>query len=182
MCAVIPSWRLLSSTHPRHVLRLQHQVPDTSCQTRTILESHRWSLCLIMITCSPLRTKRQPFSSGEHTALLKLFKSEQLKPIYDKKYICGDVSPLYSIVHQLFELLAHHYMITNLAGYYGVCSHQRSWDWYYLSHIPQWNQKALQTKGVIPEGRGSSLLQRIANKFVGRRKVPVFLTFIYRNR
>lgn len=53
-------------------------------------------------------------------------RAEQLKPIYDKKYIYGDVSPLYSIVHQLFELLAHHYMITNLAGYYGVCSHQRS--------------------------------------------------------
>ena len=53
-------------------------------------------------------------------------RAEQLKPIYDKKYICGDVSPLYSIVHQLFELLAHHYMITNLAAYYGVFSHQRS--------------------------------------------------------
>ena len=53
-------------------------------------------------------------------------RAEQLKPIYDEKYIYGDVSPLYSILHQLFELLAHHYIIKNLAGYYGVCSHQRS--------------------------------------------------------
>ena len=47
---------------------------------------------------------------------------------------------------------------------------------------PNETRKLLQTKGVIPKGRGNSLLQRIANKFVGRRKVPVFLTFIYRNR
>mgnify|MGYP000855390887 FL=1 len=47
---------------------------------------------------------------------------------------------------------------------------------------PNETRKLLQTKGVIPKGHGSSWVQRIANKFVGRRKVTVCLTFIYRNR
>uniref|UniRef100_M8C6F2 Ubiquitin-like protease family profile domain-containing protein n=1 Tax=Aegilops tauschii TaxID=37682 RepID=M8C6F2_AEGTA len=38
---------------------------------------------------------------------------------------------------------------------------------------PNETKKLLQTKGVIPKGRGSSWVQRIANKFVGRRKVHI---------
>uniref|UniRef100_M8AGX0 Ubiquitin-like protease family profile domain-containing protein n=1 Tax=Aegilops tauschii TaxID=37682 RepID=M8AGX0_AEGTA len=38
---------------------------------------------------------------------------------------------------------------------------------------PNETRKLLQTKGVIPKGRGSSWVQRVANKFVGRRKVHI---------
>uniref|UniRef100_M8BJW4 Ubiquitin-like protease family profile domain-containing protein n=1 Tax=Aegilops tauschii TaxID=37682 RepID=M8BJW4_AEGTA len=38
---------------------------------------------------------------------------------------------------------------------------------------PNETRKLLQTKGVIPKGHGRSWVQRIANKFVGRRKVHI---------
>ena len=43
---------------------------------------------------------------------------------------------------------------------------------------PQETEKLLQMKGVVPVGRAASWLARVAGKFVGRRKVHVFVTFI----
>ena len=43
---------------------------------------------------------------------------------------------------------------------------------------PQETEKLLQMKGVVPVGRAASWLARVAEKFVGRRKVHVFHTFI----
>ncbi|XBH59436.1 hypothetical protein VPH35_080711 [Triticum aestivum] len=75
-------------------------------------------------------------------------RAEQLKPIYDKKYICGDVIMAYAHIS-------------------GVETDTTS----VIS--PNETRKLLQTKGVIPKGRGSSWVQHVANKFVGRRKVHI---------
>ncbi|XBH67660.1 hypothetical protein VPH35_096001 [Triticum aestivum] len=75
-------------------------------------------------------------------------RAEQLKPIYDKKYICGDVIMAYAHIS-------------------GVETDTTS----VIS--PNETRKLLQTKGVIPKGHGSSWVQRVANKFVGRRKVHI---------
>uniref|UniRef100_M8C6F5 Ubiquitin-like protease family profile domain-containing protein n=1 Tax=Aegilops tauschii TaxID=37682 RepID=M8C6F5_AEGTA len=75
-------------------------------------------------------------------------RAEQLKPIYDKKYICGDVIMPYAHIS-------------------GVGTDTTS----VISRNE--TRKLLQTKGVIPKGHGSSWVQRIANKFVGRRKVDI---------
>uniref|UniRef100_M8BAC8 Aminotransferase-like plant mobile domain-containing protein n=1 Tax=Aegilops tauschii TaxID=37682 RepID=M8BAC8_AEGTA len=73
-------------------------------------------------------------------------RAEQLKPIYNEKYICGDVIMAYAHIS-------------------GVETDTTS----VIS--PNETRKILETKGVIPKGRGSSWVQRVANKFVGRRKV-----------
>uniref|UniRef100_R7WGC6 Ubiquitin-like protease family profile domain-containing protein n=1 Tax=Aegilops tauschii TaxID=37682 RepID=R7WGC6_AEGTA len=75
-------------------------------------------------------------------------RAEQLKPIYDKKYICGDVIMAYAHIS-------------------GVETDTTS----VIS--PNETRKLLQTKGVIPKGHGSSWVQRIVNKFGGRRKVHI---------
>ncbi|XBJ13169.1 hypothetical protein VPH35_017568 [Triticum aestivum] len=75
-------------------------------------------------------------------------RAEQLKPIYDKKYICGDVIMAYAHIS-------------------GVETDTTS----VIS--PNETRKLLQTKGVIPKGRGSSWVQCIANKFVGCREVHI---------
>uniref|UniRef100_R7W864 Ubiquitin-like protease family profile domain-containing protein n=1 Tax=Aegilops tauschii TaxID=37682 RepID=R7W864_AEGTA len=76
-------------------------------------------------------------------------RAEQLKPIYDRKYICGDVIMAYA-----------HISGVETDSTTSVIS-------------PNETRKLLQTKGVIPKGHGSSWVQRIANKFVGRRKVHI---------
>lgn len=43
---------------------------------------------------------------------------------------------------------------------------------------PEETEKLLQMKGVVPVGRAASWLAPVAENFVGRRKVHVFLTFI----
>uniref|UniRef100_M8C0G7 Ubiquitin-like protease family profile domain-containing protein n=1 Tax=Aegilops tauschii TaxID=37682 RepID=M8C0G7_AEGTA len=78
-------------------------------------------------------------------------RAEQLKPIYDKKYICGDVSPLL-----LWRMLTSAELRLILPQSY-----------------PPMKSESFYTKGVIPKGRGSSWVLRIANKFVGRGKVHI---------
>uniref|UniRef100_M8BGW2 Ubiquitin-like protease family profile domain-containing protein n=1 Tax=Aegilops tauschii TaxID=37682 RepID=M8BGW2_AEGTA len=75
-------------------------------------------------------------------------RAKQLKPIYNKKYICGDVIMAYAHIS-------------------GVETDTTS----VIS--PDETRKPLETKGVIPKGRGSSWIQRDANKFVGHRKVHI---------
>ena len=43
---------------------------------------------------------------------------------------------------------------------------------------PHETKKLLRMKGEVPVGREASWVARVAEKFVGRRKVHVFLTFI----
>uniref|UniRef100_M8BTY8 Ubiquitin-like protease family profile domain-containing protein n=1 Tax=Aegilops tauschii TaxID=37682 RepID=M8BTY8_AEGTA len=75
-------------------------------------------------------------------------RAKQLKPIYDKKYICGDVIMAYAHISGVET------DITSVIS-------------------PNETRKLLQTKGVIPKGHGSSWVQHIANKFVGRWKVHI---------
>ncbi|XBI02966.1 hypothetical protein VPH35_131450 [Triticum aestivum] len=74
--------------------------------------------------------------------------AENLKQNLDDKYIYGDVIMAYARISQIEN------DTTSIIS-------------------PQETEKLLQMKGVVPVGRATSWLARVAEKFVGRRKVHV---------
>jgi hypothetical protein len=104
--------------------------------------------------------------------------AEKLKRNLSKQYIYDDVSPLYSSLHHYcnYCLIIVLMKIWQVIMAYARISQIENDTTSIIS--PQEIEKLLRMKGVVPDGRAGSWVGRVAEKFVGRRKVHVFLTFI----